>query len=185
MVNLANAYMPYGNGGLYYKASIINKAVDVKTGEIIIDNENRQGEQAVSEDTAYIMNKLLRKVITDGTGTAAQLWNVPVAGKTGTTEDWRDITFVGLTPDTVSALWIGYDVGMNRWAIEGANSAGIWKRVYGNYANEHAVKGDFPDCETVIKNARYCSYSGKIATSRCPGGNYGYYKSTDEYCYVH
>ncbi|MBE6851968.1 MAG: hypothetical protein E7505_00630 [Ruminococcus sp.] len=185
MVNLANAYMPYGNGGLYYKASIINKAVDVKTGETIIDNENRQGEQAVSEDTAYIMNKLLRKVITEGTGTAAQLSNVPIAGKTGTTENWRDITFVGLTPDTVSALWIGYDYGMNQEAIINSNSAEIWRDVYGYYANNHVIKEEFPDCETVIKNARYCSYSGKIATSGCPGGNHGYYKSTDVYCNVH
>lgn len=185
VINLANAYIPYGNGGKYYKASIISKVVDCKTDEVIIDNENRVGEQAVSEETAYIMNKMLQKVITDGTGTAAQLWNTIVAGKTGTTEDWRDITFVGLTPDYVSALWVGYPVGMNRWAIEDANSARIWKNVFGTYANEHAEKTDFPDCDTVLKQVRYCSYTGLIATSRCPGGGVGYYKPTDAYCSYH
>lgn len=184
MINLANAYIPYGNGGNYYKASMLRKVIDCKTGETIIDNENRAPERAVSEETAYIMNKLLQKVVSAGTGTAAQCWNTTVAGKTGTTENWRDITFVGLTPDYVSALWIGYDVGENWRAIEGSNSAAIWKNVFGNYANDHASGNTFPECDTII-TARYCSYTGKIATSRCPGGDIGYYKSTDEYCSYH
>lgn len=185
VINLANAYIPYGNGGTYYKASIISKVVDLKTGELIIDNQNKAGEPAVGEDTAYIMNKLLQRVIKAGTGTAAQLGGTIVAGKTGTTENWRDITFVGLTPDYVSALWVGYPEGENPGAIRNSNSAKIWYNVWGTYASEHAVAEDFPDCETVLKNVRYCSYTGLIANSNCPGGDYGYYKQTDSYCYYH
>ncbi len=184
VINLANAYMPYGNGGKYYKASIISKCVDVMTGDYIINNEKRDGEQAVSEETAYIMNKLMENVITDGTGTAAALWNTPLVGKTGTSEDWRDISFVGLTPDYISAIWIGYDRGTNSWAIEAANSAGIWKSVFGNYADEHASGDSFPACDTVAHES-YCAYSGMRATSRCPVGGMGYFKPEDGYCTAH
>ena len=184
VINLANAYMPYGNKGRYYKASIISKCVDVMTGDYIINNEKRDYEQAVSEETAYIMNRLMENVITDGTGTAAALWSTPLVGKTGTSEDWRDISFVGLTPDYISAIWIGYDRGTNSWAIEGANSAGIWKSVFGNYADEHASGDDFPVCETVAHES-YCAYSGMRATSRCPVGGMGYFKPEDGYCTAH
>lgn len=144
VINLANAYMPYGNGGRYYKASIISRLEDAETGEILIDNENRDYEQAVSEETAYIMNDMLSEVIRNGTGTAALLENTPVAGKTGAVEDWRDLTFVGLTPDYVSAMWIGYDLGGNSWAIESANSSAIWKNVFGDYADENWSGASFP-----------------------------------------
>ena len=184
VINLANAYMPYGNKGRYYKASIISKCVDVMTGDYIINNEKREYEQAVSEETAYIMNRLMENVITDGTGTAAALWSTPLVGKTGTSEDWRDISFVGLTPDYISAIWIGYDRGTNSWAIEGANSAGIWKSVFGNYADEHSSGEDFPVCETVAHES-YCAYSGMRATSRCPVGGMGYFKPEDGYCTAH
>ena len=184
VINLANAYMPYGNKGRYYKASIISKCVDVMTGDYIINNEKRDYEQAVSEETAYIMNRLMENVITDGTGTAAALWSTPLVGKTGTSEDWRDISFVGLTPDYISAIWIGYDRGTNSWAIEGANSAGIWKSVFGNYADEHSSGEDFPVCETVAHES-YCAYSGMRATSRCPVGGMGYFKPEDGYCTAH
>ena len=92
---------------------------------------------------------MLSKVISAGTGTAAQLWNAPLVGKTGTSEDWRDISFVGLTPDYVSAMWVGYDSGTNSWAIEAANSAGIWRSVFGTYADENYSGESFPVCETV------------------------------------
>ncbi len=185
VINLANAYIPYGNGGTYYKASIISKAVDSKTGLTIINNEDGVGEPAVSEETAYVMNKLLQKVITAGTGTAAQLGGTTLAGKTGTTENWRDITFVGLTPDFVSALWIGYPEGENAAAIRNASSARIWYNVFGTYANAVASGNSFPECDSVIY-ARYCSVTGELANPGCPGNDYGYYKSSNcAYCHRH
>ncbi len=143
VINLANAYMPYGNGGRYCKASIISRCVD-STGEVIIDNENREYEQAVSKETADTMNMMLREVIRNGTCTPAALENCPVAGKAGISDNWRDLTFVGLTPDYISAMWIGYDEGENSWAIEAVNSAGLWKTVFGEYAEEHYSGADFP-----------------------------------------
>lgn len=185
LINLANAYMPYGNSGRYYKASIISKCVDGLTGEVIIDNENREYEQAVSGETAYIMNKMMENVMEPGgTGNAAKLSDTPLVGKTGTSENWRDISFVGLTPDYISAVWIGYDTGTNAQAIENANSASVWKNVFGNYADEHSSGKDFPECETVI-HGNYCAVTGMRAGNGCPVGGTGYFKHDDQLCTVH
>lgn len=182
-VNLANAYMPYGNGGKYYKASIISRCIDRSTGEMIIDNENREGEQVISEETAYIMNKLLSRVITDGTGTAAELKNTQMAGKTGTSENWRDISFVGMTPDYLSAVWCGYPTGDNPRAIEMANSARIWYNIFGTYADINASGKTFPECETV-SHEEYCVATGKRASEKCSDNEKldGYFKPGDPYC---
>ena len=185
IINLANAYMPYGNRGRYYRASMISKCVDGLTGEVIFDNDERDSEQAVSEETAYIMNKMMENVMEpSGTGNAAKLSATPLVGKTGTSENWRDISFVGLTPDYISAIWIGYDIGKNESAIERANSAAIWKSVFGNYADEHSSGNDFPVCETVI-HGNYCAVTGMRAGEGCPVGGTGYFKHDDQLCTVH
>ncbi len=187
LLNLTNAYIPYGNGGEYYEATIISKAVDTHTGEIILDNENREGERAVSEETAYVMNKLLQNNVVgqNGTGAAARLNNKEIGGKTGTSENWRDIAFVGLTPDFVAGIWIGYDKDKNPSAIESANSASIWYSIFGKYADNYQSDAKFPECETVI-HEKYCSETGLLATEACPSSEYGYYKSSNcAYCNQH
>lgn len=185
-LNLANAYLPYGNGGKYYKATLIKKATDMREGIDIIDNETeREYEQAVSEETAYVMNRLLEKVISEGTGTSAQLSGTEVIGKTGTSQNWHDIAFVGLTPDYCTAMWVGYPTGDNVDEIRSVNSAEIWHDVFGTYASDNASGNEFPVCSTV-KHARYCSVTGMLATDRCPGNQLGYYKSSNaQYCTRH
>ena len=187
LLNLTNSYIPYGNGGLYYEASIISKAIDVSTGEVIIDNENREGERAVHAETAFVMNKLLQNNVNgeNGTGAQARLKNKEIGGKTGTTENWRDIDFIGLTPDFVSGVWIGYEDGSNPEAIENSNSALVWYNVFGKFADSYESTKSFPKCGTVIYS-RYCSETGMLATDKCPGTEYGYYKSTNcAFCNVH
>ena len=93
--NLVNAFMPYGNGGTYYDAHIVSR-VEKGDGSLVYENDGNPHE-AVDKETAYVMNKLLQEVIKSGTGTAAQLSNKTVAGKTGTSEDWNDLCFVGMT----------------------------------------------------------------------------------------
>lgn len=187
IINLTNAYLPYGNGGMYYKASIIEKAVNNNTGEVMIDNELKQGERAVSKDTAYVMNKLLQNNVrgVNGTGAAAALANKSIGGKTGTTENWRDIEFVGLTPDFAAGIWIGYQNGENPEAIENANSARIWYSIFGEFADSYKSNAEFPKDSTVLYR-RYCSQTGLLANENCPGSDYGYYRESNcQYCDVH
>lgn len=182
--NLANAYMPYGNGGLYYKSHIIDKIVSANNGEIVVDNSKQEPEQAVSPDTAFIMNRLLNEVTKTGTAPGLDdfLTNKNLVGKTGTSENWNDLTFVGLTEDFVSAIWIGYDY--NGSIPEGISSANVWKKIFAEYANNYESDAKYPESENVIA-AKYCTKTGLIASSSCPNKSreYGYYKESNAvYC---
>lgn len=181
--DLVNAYMPYGNGGYFKDAHVISKIENSATGEVILDNTVGK-EQVIDEETAYVMNKLLRQVILHGTGTAANLSNKTVCGKTGTTSDFNDITFVGLTEDFVSGIWVGYDTPYG--LSPSLSSAQIWKNVIGGYANTLDTGAEYPECDTVIE-AHFCTSTGYLATSRCPkSSEVGYYKSSNAtYCGRH
>ena len=181
--NLVNAYIPYGNGGYYNKAHMIDKIYNVD-GSLFYD-ASEDYRQVIDEETSYVMNKLLQNVVMNGTGTAAQMYTggamVPIAGKTGTTSDWFDLMFVGLNPDFASGVWIGYKENKeikNHWSIA---SARVWKNIIGEWIVNHYYDEDFtkqfPTCETVLA-APFCQSTGKIAGMACPKGTMGYWKST-------
>ena len=181
ITNLVNAYMVYGNGGYYSKAHIISK---VESGDgTLVYSGGTDYNQAVDEETSTVMNKLLQNVVKQGTATAAKITasdgtKIPIAGKTGTTSDWCDLTFVGLCPDFVSGMWIGYE---QNYQIQGhgrLKSAGIWKNIIGDYIKEHYDGNDFFVSDSVIE-APMCTASGNIAGSSCPKGITGYWKSTN------
>jgi penicillin-binding protein 1A len=74
----------------------------------IVDNNLPIGRPVLTENTAALLTSLLQNVVTGGTGRQAQLSDRPVAGKTGTTENYGDAWFVGYTPQLVAAVWVGY-----------------------------------------------------------------------------
>ncbi len=179
--NLVNAYLPYGSGGVYSSAHIV-KRVEKGDGTVVYENDGNPHE-AVDPETAYVMNQLLREVIKSGTGTAAQLSNKTVAGKTGTSEDWNDICFVGLTEDFVSGVWVGYDT--KNELNHGLSSAGVWYNIIGEYANNLETDASYPECDSVVE-APMCSLSGEIASGSCGSNRTGYWKSSNlPYCSNH
>lgn len=174
---LVAAYQVFGNGGKYFSPTSYTYVLD-PSGETILQHRYTP-IQSISEESAYVMNKLLAQVIegSNGTGKAAKLENVPVVGKTGTSQEWRDNLFVGCTPDYVSGLWYGYDD--NRTVKTGTyyGTAQLWKNIFGDIAEE-GTKKEFPECEAV-KELYYCANTGLIASGSCPTGAVGYYKSTN------
>ncbi len=179
--NLVNAYLPYGSGGIYSEAHIV-KRVEKGDGTVVYENDGNPHE-AVDPETAYVMNQLLREVIRSGTGTAAQLSNKTVAGKTGTSEDWNDICFVGLTEDFVSGVWVGYDTKTE--LNHGLSSAGVWYNIIGEYANSIESDNTYPECDSIITGPM-CNLSGEIASGSCGSNGTGYWKSSNApYCSNH
>lgn len=176
--NLVNAYLPYGNHGVYNEAHIISKMEDA-TNQVIIDNtQGRNTRQAVSEETAWVMNRLIKNVVDNGTGSAAKLWNKTVIGKTGTTENWYDLAFVGMTRDFASGITIGYkEYNINLELPSSLKSAQIWQNIIGEYANTQFTDTptDFEQCDAVIQMPM-CSVTGMMAGEYCPKGITGYWK---------
>ena len=173
--NLVNGYIPYGNGGTQYTAHLVSR-VEQGANELVYENDG-DPQQAVSSETAYVMNKLLQDVVQNGTGTAAQLENKHVGGKTGTTQNWNDLTFVGLTEDFVSGVWLGYT---ERAELEdhSIKSAQIWYNVIGEYANSLDTGAEYQENSDVIEG-QVCARTGMIAGPNCTATTTGYWKSSN------
>ncbi|MEE9146453.1 MAG: PBP1A family penicillin-binding protein, partial [Candidatus Tectomicrobia bacterium] len=105
---LTAAYSTFANSGMYVPPVFITKIVDAK--QQVIEENFPQARRAVSRDVAYVMTNLLQGVIQRGTGhKCCGALGRPAAGKTGTTNDFRDAWFLGYTPEILTGVWIGID----------------------------------------------------------------------------
>ncbi len=107
LLELTSAYSVFPNQGIRVQPHTI-KYVAARDGKILEKTEPAASE-AISADLAYLMTYLLEGVIADGTGRQAQVINHPMAGKTGTTDDFSDAWFIGFTPSLVCGVWVGFD----------------------------------------------------------------------------
>ncbi|MCD8095363.1 MAG: transglycosylase domain-containing protein [Ruminococcus sp.] len=173
---LVGAYMIFGNGGKKYDTTYISK-IEEADGDVLYEKSEGY-TQAISESSAYVVNKMMQRAVTESNGTAryAKLDNVTLAAKTGTSSEWMDLNFVGCTPEYVSGVWIGYDE-QSRISTDKYNNIGlIWKNIFGDIADEEETT-DFEQPETVVELS-YCTKTGLIAGSNCPTAT-GYYKETN------
>ncbi|CAM2822526.1 transglycosylase domain-containing protein [Paenibacillus sediminis] len=113
---LTNAYGSIPNQGVFNDAYMIEKIVDSK-GNIVYTHEP-DPQRVYSEQTAYLMTDMLRTVITDGTGKSIktefkQYGKIPISGKTGSTQNYGDVWFMGFTPDVTLGVWAGYEQPIN------------------------------------------------------------------------
>lgn len=149
---MVGATATYANKGIFNKPVYITRIED-KNGNVI-ETFKRQSNEAMSENTAYLMLSLLQGVVKYGTGRRLIFryhFPYPIAGKTGTTDNNSDGWFMGLTPDLVTGLWVGAEdrsVHFRSTSLgQGANMAlPIWalymKRVYAD-STLKISKGDF------------------------------------------
>src|SRR6056297_2557386 len=105
-LEISNAYGILANRGIKVEPYAIKKVVN-KNDQTIYEKKP-QKEVVLSEETSYIMTDMLQSVVKNGTGWRANL-DRPIAGKTGTTNNYTDAWFVGYTPSLVTSVWIGED----------------------------------------------------------------------------
>ena len=118
LVELTSAYAPFMNGG--YKASPhIIKRVTTVSGKVLYENTYDEPPRVISEKIAAMMNQMMNGVITRGTGKNAKLPGWQTAGKTGTTQSFRDALFVGYTANLVTGVWFGNDDGESMKKVTG------------------------------------------------------------------
>jgi penicillin-binding protein 1A len=124
VLDMARAYAPLANGG--YRVNVMPMTRLVRqNGTVVVFKPKRK--KIFSDGVAAEVTKILRQNVLGGTGTKANLPNVPVAGKTGTTTGFKDAWFVGYTPKYVTAVWIGYPLEQRFTGETGGNSAAnIW-----------------------------------------------------------
>lgn len=105
-LEMASAYATLANSGTYVAPAFYTEVKDRK-GDVIYTHEIA-GVEAISPEVAYATTQVLRSVVTGGTGTRAALGSQPVAGKTGTSQNNRDVWFAGYTPQLSTVVWVGY-----------------------------------------------------------------------------
>lgn len=165
-LEMAGAYGAIANQGVYIEPHSILKIVDSNGNDLYEANPRKR--VAMSEQTAYIMTDLLQTVVKSGTGTRAKM-NRPVAGKTGTTEETKDIWFMGYTPEFTGAVWMGFDQKENindGQAAGGYYPALVWKAVM-EKATEDLPVQQFTRPSGIVNRA-ICLKSGKLPNAFCP-----------------
>lgn len=178
LVEVAAAYQIFGNGGIYYRPMFYSKVEDSK-GNVILE-QDFYGTQAIDSDTAWVTNRMIYKVVNgdSGTGRLAQLPNVEVIGKTGTSNAGTDLLFMGLTPEYIGGLWIGYDDSREIGGSDGWRAvASVWKTVMQDIQDTSEVLKFVPDPSVIEK--RYCTKTGLLATNKCRSTEIGYYRESN------
>jgi penicillin-binding protein 1A len=106
-MELASAYSVFVSGGMKMKPITVKYVSDAE-GRILASNDP-EGEQVISPETSFLITSMMEDVVNYGTGWRAKALGRPVAGKTGTTNEYRDAWFVGYVPDLLACVWVGFD----------------------------------------------------------------------------
>jgi len=192
-LRMARAFAIFGNQGREVTPIAI-RFVEDRAGRVVLDTEKdlraqqkkSVNQQVISPQNAYIMSKILEKTVEEGSLANGAGWGakftfkdesgksfrMPVAGKTGTPQNWSDAWAVGYSPYYTTAIWFGFDKPGNSLGVEltGSTLAGP---VWGNYMREihqGLPRRDFVRPSAGIVEATVCAKSGLLKTPACNQG---------------
>jgi penicillin-binding protein 1A len=136
-LDLVAAYTTFANLGTPMEPRFIYRVED-RNRKVLLRREVRALAPALDPRVAYVVRDMMRDVVERGTATPIREYvpaSIPVAGKTGTTNDNTDVWFIGLTPDLVAGVWLGFDkpTSMGRGAGGGSFAAPVWGRMVARY----------------------------------------------------
>ncbi|RUR06563.1 penicillin-binding protein [Brucella abortus] len=126
LLELTDAYVPFANGGYRAPVYFITKVTD-SDGNVLYQKEDGVGPRVIDERNVGMMNAMLRRTVEDGTAKRAAFgW--PAAGKTGTSQNFRDAWFIGYTANLTTGVWFGNDDGKGMKRVFGATlPVAAWK----------------------------------------------------------
>lgn len=148
LFEMTRAYGVFANGGFKVEPYAIER-VESSRGTVLYEAKKARSSKVLNINTAATMTAIMKTVITNGTGRAANIGK-PAAGKTGTTDDSKDAYFIGFTPDVVTGVWVGNDDNSKMGGITGGTvPALIWKDVM-TVATEPYGNADFEYPEIIL-----------------------------------
>ncbi len=166
-LELTAAYATIANNGIYNEPIYYTKVLD-HNGNVLIDKTaTQESHEVLTTETSALLTSAMQDVVTKGTGTASKIKNMPVAGKTGTTDSYNDIWFAGYTPYYTATIWSGYDENKNQTKSATGNSNAnsyhkkLWATIMTRLHEDLAYK-EFQMPKSIVK-ATVCSKSGKLA----------------------
>ncbi|MFA6856099.1 MAG: PBP1A family penicillin-binding protein [Treponema sp.] len=207
-VEMARAFAIFANSGKEVTPMAI-RTVEDRNGNVVLNPELdiRKAQQAkgsaiqiISPQTAYVMTQMLENTVQSGTlaGQGAQLtykndkgrtYTIPLAGKTGTTQNWADAWTVAFSPYYTAAFWFGFDKPGNSLGlhITGATLAGIAMGEFMGKIHKDLPYKDFAMPATGVVKVTVCSESGLLPTQECPTTTQWFLAGTEptEVCPLH
>ncbi len=150
-LEMTDVYATFAAGGIHHTPQAFEFVRDATTGKVIDRLSSSKGRRVLTPNVAAQLTSALQGVVQHGTGTAAALGSRPVAGKTGTAEDFKDAWFCGYVPQLATCVWVGYPKGeISLYNVEGVGAvaggtlpAEIW-RAYMAPAVGNLPVEDFP-----------------------------------------
>lgn len=168
---LTNAYGAIANGGQFNDAYMIAKIVD-SNGNVVYKKDH-EPVRVFSPQTAYLMTDMLRTVVTEGTGGLVKRnfkhSNIPIAGKTGTTQSYTDVWFEGFTPDVTLGVWVGYKYQEHKLetTAQKERARRLWAQIMNEVVEQRPelfTTKSFPVPDGIVTRT-VSAYSGKIPTA--------------------
>lgn len=187
-LELNAAYAAIANGGTYIKPKLYTKVVD-HDGNVLIDNTQPVTTQVIKPTTAWLLTSAMQDVIKSGTGTRCSFPNMSIAGKSGTTTDYKDVWFSGYTPYYTATTWAGFDNNERLVSTDEKNlSKNLWRAVMSKI-HENLEYKSFTMPSGIV-TATVCSKSGRLPIAGVCDGTVSteYFAEgtvPTEYCDVH
>jgi membrane carboxypeptidase/penicillin-binding protein len=167
LMSMASAFSAFAHEGLVPVPILITRVEDVSGG--VLFRSEPSSHRAISEATAFLMSNMLADVVNSGTAWPARQagFTLPAAGKTGTTNDYRDAWFIGYTPTLVAGVWVGYD--MPRTIISNGYAAQLAVPIWGRFMKTATRddKAEWFRAPSGLTTASICRLSGALARDSC------------------
>ncbi len=189
-LELTAAFASIANGGIYMEPSFYTKVLDADDN-VILDRTNQEGTRAIKETTAFLLTDAMVDVVTVPGGTAygnIYIPNMAIAGKTGTTDDWKDTWFVGYSPYYTAGIWFGYDNNISpdgRYGWRLYTHEHLWDKIYTGIIDAKGLQYQAFEVPEGIIQASVCKYTGLKPGSTCKEYSYEYMDSNNvagDYC---
>jgi penicillin-binding protein 1B len=165
-LEIAVSFSTLANNGVRTTPLAVKQVMDADAR--VLEKRDVRVEKVISPQIAFMMNYLLKGVLDRGTADVARRWGFtrPAAGKTGTTNDYKDAWFVGYTPDLLAVVWVGFD-NQSKLNLSGAQAAlPIWTEFMKRATAGTPITDFVPP--PGIKIVEIDPLSGQLATPNCP-----------------
>ena len=172
-IDMVAAYAAFANRGVYSKPFAVTRIED-RLGNIIAEYFPEQ-EEVLNERTAYVVTSLMNSVVNSGTGSGSRSaygFTRPAAGKTGTSQDYRDAWFVGFTPQIVAGSWFGIDgpptISLGYRQFGSVAALPVWAKFMKNGHNKLKLPVEDFVMPNGVFRTEICSESKKVPDFGCP-----------------
>ena len=166
---MTHAFSAFGNDGQLGEVHLVTR-VEGPDGAVLWEQEHSEARRVLDRATAYVVLDAMTAVVDRGTGRSVRGYGYrgPAAGKTGTTNDGKDAWFVGLTPDLVAGVWIGFDQPLP--IVEDRGGGALAAPVYGMWMR--SLQGTLPNRRAwvpppTVARVRYSPETGEVFSPVC------------------